>query len=284
MGDEQYYLIVEEELKDEKVDKALWAKASVLGKGDDLQARVQYIQLRVDALKHEAAEKYKAKKIVQAKAQTKKYSIIAGKIMGGIAVVVLLGFAYVRYQDYMNEPIDYMAMECYTDDQRYTYVIFGGQRKDTSLGIYGATSAKIALFNDIDNWFFLRSRLSEYNWNIRSWERAAVSKDGFEYFGRPDHEELDEMFPQVRNKKVIDEMKIGINPQPSSPERNIVQHYLLSALEGEEYYMTYYRYKGDDYITSKKRISSFDVSTNSYQYLCKENSLAEIERKREEES
>ena len=50
MGDEQYYLIVEEELKDGKIDEALWAKASALGKGDDLEARLQYIKLRVEAL------------------------------------------------------------------------------------------------------------------------------------------------------------------------------------------------------------------------------------------
>ena len=125
----------------------------------------------------------------------------------------------------------------------------------------------------------LRSRLSEYNRNIRDCERTAVSKDGFEYFGKPNHEELEKMFDSVRYKTDIAEMKIGINPQPSSPERSIVQDIQLSALEGEEYYMTIYNYKGDDYITSKKRISSFGVSTDSYQYLCKQNSLAEIERK-----
>ena len=87
--------------------RALWAKASVLGKGDDLQARVQYIQLRVDALKHEAAEKYKAKKINKAKAQTKKYSILVGKIIGGAAAVVLLTLAIIQYQDDANRDIYY---------------------------------------------------------------------------------------------------------------------------------------------------------------------------------
>ena len=55
MGDEQYYFIVEEELKGGKIDKALWAKVSALGKDDDLQTRLQYIKLRVEALENEAS-------------------------------------------------------------------------------------------------------------------------------------------------------------------------------------------------------------------------------------
>ena len=111
MGDEQYYLIVEEELKDGKIDKALWAKASALGKADDLEARLQYIKSRVEALKGEAAGKQKIENVKKIKAQTKKYSIIAGKIVGGLVavsiIIVVCILSYQRYQSYLDEKLRY---------------------------------------------------------------------------------------------------------------------------------------------------------------------------------
>jgi len=97
MGDEQYYLIVEQELKDEKIDKALWAKASALAKGNDVETRLQYTQLRLEALEDEASRIQKTEHVKKAKVQVKKYSIIIGKIVIGLVGLAFLINAYIEW-------------------------------------------------------------------------------------------------------------------------------------------------------------------------------------------
>ena len=105
MGDEQYFLKVEQELKDEKIDKALWVKASVLG-SDDQDIRKQYIILRVEELKKEAREEKKAGFI-------NLISKILTWAFGALIVFYSVMFAYITYDDYQSETIAFDGLSCW---------------------------------------------------------------------------------------------------------------------------------------------------------------------------
>ena len=151
MGDEQYYLIVEQELKDDKIDKALWAKASALCQGDEQKTRYQYIQLRVEDLKQEASQRQSE----ATKEKAKKWSILSAKVIGGIAAVsifiVLCILSYERYQSYLDEELTYrlvcsnVTTTYNSTDNKIDYIINAEEgekivhkqipRRDFSLGL-----------------------------------------------------------------------------------------------------------------------------------------------------
>ena len=56
MADEEYYLQVENELKEGTKDEALWSKAKHLAKDDEKETEIQYTKLRVAQLKVELAK------------------------------------------------------------------------------------------------------------------------------------------------------------------------------------------------------------------------------------
>jgi len=51
MSDEKYYVRVNEELTNDKVNKALWTKAMMLSDNDKTEAKAKYIPLRIEQLK-----------------------------------------------------------------------------------------------------------------------------------------------------------------------------------------------------------------------------------------
>ena len=53
MADEEFYLQVENELKEGTKDEALWSKAKHLAKDDEKETEIQYTKLRVTQLKVE---------------------------------------------------------------------------------------------------------------------------------------------------------------------------------------------------------------------------------------
>jgi hypothetical protein len=105
MGDEQYFLKVEQELKDEKIDKALWAKSSVLG-SDDQDIRKQYVLLRVEALKKETRHGV----ISDA---TKSALSIGKKVLIGGIIIGSVSLAIVAYLNYMNRAIVLDGLSCW---------------------------------------------------------------------------------------------------------------------------------------------------------------------------
>ena len=56
MADEEFYLQVENELKEGTKDEALWSKAKHLAKDDEKETEIQYTKLRVAQLKVELAK------------------------------------------------------------------------------------------------------------------------------------------------------------------------------------------------------------------------------------
>ena len=56
MADEEFYLQVENELKEGTKDEALWSKAKHLAKDDEKETEIQYTKLRVTQLKVEYAK------------------------------------------------------------------------------------------------------------------------------------------------------------------------------------------------------------------------------------
>ena len=56
MADEEFYLQVENELKEGTKDEALWSKAKHLAKDDEKETEIQYTKLRVTQLKVELAK------------------------------------------------------------------------------------------------------------------------------------------------------------------------------------------------------------------------------------
>ena len=56
MADEEFYLQVENELKEGTKDEALWSKAKHLAKDDEKETEIQYTKLRVTQLKVEFAK------------------------------------------------------------------------------------------------------------------------------------------------------------------------------------------------------------------------------------
>jgi|TARA_B110000438_G_C15412619_1_gene478275 hypothetical protein len=56
MADEEFYLQVENELKESFKDEALWSKAKHLAKEDEKETEIQYTKLRVTQLKVESAK------------------------------------------------------------------------------------------------------------------------------------------------------------------------------------------------------------------------------------
>jgi len=56
MEDEEFYLQVENELKESFKDEALWSKAKYLAKDDEKETKIQYTKLRVTQLKKESAK------------------------------------------------------------------------------------------------------------------------------------------------------------------------------------------------------------------------------------
>ena len=142
MGDEQYYLIVEEELKDEKIDKALWAKASALGKGDEQVTRSRYIQMRVEILKEEAIQITREATKEKVKAEIKYWSILSAKVISGVAVVAFLIILVFEITDniqhsrqhYMNEKINNKILVC-SNDEGEKYVREKVARRDINQGL-----------------------------------------------------------------------------------------------------------------------------------------------------
>lgn len=56
MADEEFYLQVENELKEGTKDEALWSKAKHLAKDDEKETEIQYTKLRVTQLKLESTK------------------------------------------------------------------------------------------------------------------------------------------------------------------------------------------------------------------------------------
>ena len=113
MGDEQYFLKVEQELKDEKIDKALWAKASALG-SDDQDIRKQYVLLRVEALKKETRHGVISDATKSALSIGKKV-LIGGIIIGSITLGI------VAYLNYMNREIVLDGLSCWNFPEKADY-------------------------------------------------------------------------------------------------------------------------------------------------------------------
>ncbi len=78
MADEEFYLQVENELKEGTKDEALWSKAKHLAKDDEKETEIQYTKLRVTQLKIELAK---------TTASSKPFRIVIGVILFIIFVV-----------------------------------------------------------------------------------------------------------------------------------------------------------------------------------------------------
>ncbi len=103
MGDEKLFLKASEELKEGKVDQALWTKALTLEKGDEEQAKYRYMMLRVDQMKttgHSAAGEGLLTQNGESPAHSGLRFLFTLCILGGIAAVVYIYFFnFDRYSE-----------------------------------------------------------------------------------------------------------------------------------------------------------------------------------------
>lgn len=70
MNDEVFYQQVAEELREQRINEALWTKATAKAMGDENKVRAVYIQLRVQQLTHEHWAQRESADEAAAQAQT----------------------------------------------------------------------------------------------------------------------------------------------------------------------------------------------------------------------
>ena len=91
MADEEFYLQVENELKEGTKDEALWSKAKHLAKDDEKETEIQYTKLRVTQLKVEYAKDKSVGAVAWVIANWKKvllWGFVLFFVMGAIGAFV----------------------------------------------------------------------------------------------------------------------------------------------------------------------------------------------------
>ena len=91
MADEEFYLQVENELKEGTKDEALWSKAKHLAKDDEKETEIQYTKLRVTQLKVEYAKDKSVGAVSWVIANRKKvllWGIVLFFVMGIISAII----------------------------------------------------------------------------------------------------------------------------------------------------------------------------------------------------
>tara|TARA_B100001013_G_C24607451_1_gene441668 strand:+ start:53 stop:331 length:279 start_codon:yes stop_codon:yes gene_type:complete len=92
MADEEYYLQVENEIKEGTKDVAIWSKAKVFAEENNTDPQHEYNKLRVEQLKS-----------FDTKENVKAVVKVAAKGAGGIGIAVILFFAIVAF-NFASEP------------------------------------------------------------------------------------------------------------------------------------------------------------------------------------
>ena len=91
MADEEFYLQVENELKEGTKDEALWSKAKIVAEENKTEPQLEYTKLRVEQLSNNDV----TEKVV-------KVATVAGKGIGGIGIILLVLFFIILIITYQS--------------------------------------------------------------------------------------------------------------------------------------------------------------------------------------
>ena len=84
MADEEFYLQVENEIKEGTKDVSLWSKAKVFAEENNTEPQLEYTKLRVKQLSN-----------ADTKEKVVKVTTVVGKGVGGIAIILFFLFIII---------------------------------------------------------------------------------------------------------------------------------------------------------------------------------------------